>query len=267
MGQECEQWSKRPTKPSTCTVAFGIWSPCRRRRRRGAAPKRRALQTALPTCCCAACRVDFVYVRLKGPSAGVCHEVVRTSLPVEPPARLHDIGKALGSVFQYSPSVPSAVVPNPVGDGTVRLAVVPIGYEGDYGVLVAGSQHPDFPRPADQLLLSVAANQAAVVLHHRRSEAALREQSSLLHTEREWLRVTLASIGDAVIATDTEGRVTFLNPVAQDLTGWTAEDAQGQPLETVFRHRPRADPSAGREPGRAGAARGRRSSAWGTTRS
>ncbi len=55
-----------------------------------------------------------------------------------------------------------------------------------------------------------------------------------LREQQEWLRVTLASIGDAVIATDVSGRVTFLNPVAQHLTGWTEEDAQGQPLETVF---------------------------------
>ena len=46
--------------------------------------------------------------------------------------------------------------------------------------------------------------------------------------------MTLASIGDAVIATDTEGRVTFLNAVAQELTGWTTEDAEGKPLEAVF---------------------------------
>ncbi len=51
---------------------------------------------------------------------------------------------------------------------------------------------------------------------------------------QEWLRVTLASIGDAVIATDTEGRVTFLNPVAQNLTGWSHADANGQPLASVF---------------------------------
>lgn len=50
----------------------------------------------------------------------------------------------------------------------------------------------------------------------------------------EWLRVTLGSIGDAVITTDTDGRVTFLNPVAEHLTGWSRSDASGQPLETVF---------------------------------
>ncbi|HEX4614140.1 MAG TPA: PAS domain S-box protein [Urbifossiella sp.] len=55
-----------------------------------------------------------------------------------------------------------------------------------------------------------------------------------LHQQREWLSVTLASIGDAVIATDANGRVTFLNGVAQEMTGWTLVDAAGQPLEAVF---------------------------------
>jgi PAS domain S-box-containing protein len=52
---------------------------------------------------------------------------------------------------------------------------------------------------------------------------------------RERLRVMLESIGDAVVATDTGGRVTFLNPVAQALTGWAADSALGQPLDAVFR--------------------------------
>ena len=56
-----------------------------------------------------------------------------------------------------------------------------------------------------------------------------------LRAERERYRVTLSSIGDAVIATDTDGRVTFLNRIAQVLTGWGQEDAAGRPLESVFR--------------------------------
>jgi PAS domain S-box-containing protein len=52
---------------------------------------------------------------------------------------------------------------------------------------------------------------------------------------RELLRVTLRSIGDAVITTDVEGRVTYMNAVAESLTGWTQPDAMGQPLDTVFR--------------------------------
>mgnify|MGYP006196439227 CR=1 FL=1 len=53
--------------------------------------------------------------------------------------------------------------------------------------------------------------------------------------EREWLRVTLASIGDAVVTTDTAGRVTFLNPVAEELVGWKTGEAAGRTLEDVFR--------------------------------
>jgi len=62
----------------------------------------------------------------------------------------------------------------------------------------------------------------------KRAEEALRQQ-------REWLEVTLSSIGDAVIATDIGGAATFLNPVAQALTGWKQTEAAGQPLEQVFK--------------------------------
>lgn len=55
-----------------------------------------------------------------------------------------------------------------------------------------------------------------------------------LHDQREWLRVTLSSIGDAVIVTDARGIVTFLNPVAGSLTGWRQE-AVGRDLAEVFR--------------------------------
>ena len=53
--------------------------------------------------------------------------------------------------------------------------------------------------------------------------------------QRERLRVTLSSIGDAVMATDTDGRVTYLNPVAEQLTGWSSEQAAGRALKEVFR--------------------------------
>src|ERR1043166_7039436 len=56
-----------------------------------------------------------------------------------------------------------------------------------------------------------------------------------IRQEKERYRVTLASIGDAVIATDADGNVSFLNGVAERLTGWAQADAVGKPLSTVFR--------------------------------
>ena len=55
-----------------------------------------------------------------------------------------------------------------------------------------------------------------------------------LRESEERLRVTLRSIGDGVIATDPSGRVVFLNPVAQQLTGWSDTDANRRPLDEVF---------------------------------
>ena len=152
-----------------------------------------------------------------------------------------------------------ATIPDPFGGGTLHVAVTRFGVGDDHGVLVAGSRNADFPTEQDRLLLGVGANQTAIVVQRRRAE----EQ---VHEQREWLRVTLASIGDAVIATDTEGRVTFLNAVAQELTGWTTDDAEGKPLEAVFailneKTRQPVENPAQRCCGRAS------SSGWRTTRS
>ena len=56
-----------------------------------------------------------------------------------------------------------------------------------------------------------------------------------LRRERERYRVTLASIGDAVIATDADEKVTFMNGVAESLAGWSLAEAAGRPLHEVFR--------------------------------
>lgn len=62
----------------------------------------------------------------------------------------------------------------------------------------------------------------------------IRTLAETLHEEKERLQVTLYSIGDAVLTTDAGGRVTFMNPVAEAMTGWTLQDAIGAPHELVF---------------------------------
>ncbi len=63
---------------------------------------------------------------------------------------------------------------------------------------------------------------------------ALKKAEAALVAERERLAVTLRSIGDGVIATDTDGRVVSLNKVAEDLTRWSDDEASGRPLSEVF---------------------------------
>ena len=68
--------------------------------------------------------------------------------------------------------------------------------------------------------------------------------------ERESLRVIMSTIADAVITTDSQGRITFMNPIAEGLTGWPQDQARGRPLPEVFQavhqstRRPVEDPVA-----------------------
>ncbi len=66
------------------------------------------------------------------------------------------------------------------------------------------------------------------------SAASQLASTAALHEERERARVTLNSIGDAVVSTDFRGRVTFLNKIAENLIGWTLESAAGRALGEVF---------------------------------
>src|ERR1700752_2592383 len=82
----------------------------------------------------------------------------------------------------------------------------------------------------EELLLRSVVQQNAQSIHlaRRRAEESLRKQS-------DWLRVTLSSIGDAVITTDVEGHVTFMNRVAESLTGWAQAEAMGHSLTDIFK--------------------------------
>ncbi len=82
-----------------------------------------------------------------------------------------------------------------------------------------------------------ALRQANAELEQRVAErtAELTRVNLIVQNEREWFRTTLASVGDAVIATDTTGHVRFLNPAAELLTGWKPHEAEGKSLADVLR--------------------------------
>ena len=85
------------------------------------------------------------------------------------------------------------------------------------------------PDAEDRALRSVALLNASAILRER--ERVERE----LAAEREKLRITLLSIGDAVVSTTADGRVDLLNAVAELLTGWSQSEAAGRPITEVMR--------------------------------
>lgn len=106
-----------------------------------------------------------------------------------------------------------------------------------FSLLVVGVTAFTNPIPPDTSIAQVAFAQLSVlallifivvlITTRKTTEARLREQ-------REILQITLSSIGDAVISTDADGTVNFLNPTAETLTGWTANEAAGKYLDEVF---------------------------------
>jgi PAS domain S-box-containing protein len=88
------------------------------------------------------------------------------------------------------------------------------------------------------MLLAAATVLLSMAVRERDREKAVRttaqEVAAAVSESEARLRVTLASIGDAIIATDDDGRVTLMNGVAETLTGWTRVDAIGRPLRDVL---------------------------------
>ena len=117
--------------------------------------------------------------------------------------------------------------------GGYRLAVpiALIGYLACHYLFIAPRGHVDFGRVATAVGMIAYLFTCALIIVigevARRAEARAFQQ-------RETSRVTLQSIGDGVITTDTKGCVTYINGVAAALTGWSLDQAVGQPLERVF---------------------------------
>jgi PAS domain S-box-containing protein len=141
--------------------------------------------------------------------------------------------------------------------GAVAAAVWVGGYRPAIVVAVLGyvAVHFLFIPPRGHLDLQGSANQVGLVAYLFTCSLiiafgqAVRRAQAQAAEGRGRLQVTLRSIGDAVITTGVDGRVTDLNPAAEALTGWTTAAAVGQPLDAVFRivneetRRPVANPA------------------------
>ena len=130
-------------------------------------------------------RLDFTYARLHDPKGGLPTEALRIAqrqnirLPQE-------VGRALEDYLADGAFGSSVSVPNPVGEGKTHIARFSLGLQEESGLIVAGSQRPDFPTETEALLLRVAVNQAAIALENaqvvsqrQHAEEGLRERARL----------------------------------------------------------------------------------------
>ncbi|MGB6677954.1 MAG: PAS domain S-box protein [Terriglobales bacterium] len=112
--------------------------------------------------------LDLVYVRLKGPVGDAPLEMVRVAPSRKPFTRPQEIGEVLNRWLGDEPQKWPALARNSIGDEDISIVPLPLGLQGDIGVVVAGARRADFPRETERLLLSVAANQASIGLQEAR---------------------------------------------------------------------------------------------------
>src|SRR5579871_1286429 len=174
---------------------------------------------------CRCLPAPFAYVQVRGPRGTAILEVAGTARGPTPADQTQQIAKTLEPVLRsHSPDQP-LVIANPFGSGALHLAITSLGYEGECGVLVAGSPQPDFPSQTDRLLLGVGANQAAIVLQQKQSEEQVRRRERELSDFFDNATVGLHWVGP-------DGIILRANRAELDMLGYAADEYIGQPIAT-----------------------------------
>src|SRR6266446_2432798 len=201
-------------------------------------------------------RLDFAYARLKDPVGGAPIEMARLAHSRNLTAQPQEIGQVLNGWLGDDPQKWPLLVRNPTGDGDVSIAPSRLRFQGEMGVLVAGSQRADFPTQTERLLLNVAANQAAIGLQEARllseqkrvakeldqrvaqrtRELATaneelkkeiterrRAEEKLRQDEKE-LRRIIDAIPQTIVVLGPDGRNLYANQAMLDYTGLTMDE-------------------------------------------
>jgi PAS domain S-box-containing protein len=163
--------------------------------------------------------LTFIWVRMIDPEGGPSLELERIG-----ESRVQKIREAIDSLLSDGRLHPSAPTRLLIGGIDVSLVTAQLGLEGELGIVVAGSESPEFPAPADRLLLDVAAGQVALrlqrarLLHQESVEDALRER------EREW-RLVIDTIPALAWSARPDGSAEFFNKHYLDFVGLSSEEA------------------------------------------
>ena len=204
-------------------------------------------------------RLDLVYMRLKDPVGEGPIEMVRVAQSQKLTARPQEIGEALNHWLGSGAQKWASLVRIPFGDGDISIVPLRLGLQGEIGVIVAGSQRADFPGQTERLLLSVAANQAAIGLQEARllseqkrvaaeldqrvaqrtrelaaANEKLRQEEKELKRSEARKAAILDSALDCIVTIDHEGRITEFNPAAERTFGYRRDEVVGNHLADVI---------------------------------
>jgi PAS domain S-box-containing protein len=163
---------------------------------------------------------DFVYILLPGKCDDPAIEIARSGKRIAADS-LAAIRAALRDVSLTPSSELVLAVPNPIGEGVVRIVSAPIGF-GDDAIIVVGSRRSDFPTAAQRLLLGIAANEATIALQRWQAEADARVRQ----TEQE-LRLVIDTIPAIVWRKLPDGSADFINQRFREYWGLSAEEGLG----------------------------------------
>jgi PAS domain S-box-containing protein len=213
-------------------------------------------------------RLDFAYARLKDPIGGTPIEMVRLAPSRNLTTRPQEIGRVLNGWLGDDPQKWPLLVRNPIGDGDVSIVPMRLGLRDEIGVIVAGSQRADFPGDTERLLLSVAANQAAIGLQEarllseqkrvaRELDQRVAQRTRELAAANEELRKEIAernraeeklrqgetelqqivdTIAQLVIFLSPDGQALYANKFTLDYTGLSPEDVKAQDFRARVFH-------------------------------
>ncbi len=166
--------------------------------------------------------LDLVLVRVQDRAGQPAYDVCRSRGTADcTPEQTRAVVDALPADLLNEHLDAPQTIPHPLGSGTLCLIAIPLGVGGDYGTIIAASTNADFPTETDRLLLSVAGNQATMVLQRRRAEEALRRSEQQLTDFVETATVGLHWVGP-------DGRILWVNQAELDLLGYTRDEYVGR---------------------------------------
>ncbi len=187
--------------------------------------------------------LDIISVRLNNPIGEAPVEIVRLAEPRGPIPSTRAICEALSQSFADNSRKWPPLLRNVMGDGDVSIVPLPLGVQGELGMIVAAAQRTDFPRQTEALLLSVAASQASIGLQ----EAQLRiqqkhiadkldqqvaQRTAELAAANEELQLQVGMLEHIPVAAWTlkpDGTLDFVNQVWLEYVGQTLEFLRSQP--------------------------------------